>query len=237
MAREEGFISQIVENGLDAIGRYYSIYRGVVTDIEDDMALDRLKVYVPELDIAEWALPRGQMGSHNCGFRSHPLPKIQDIVYVTFEDGNPSKPLWEWHGWGEMQMPDDFLDPDVCGLITPKGTKVLVNDRTGEVYIQAKSRIGILAEGDDGIAVSANKIYLNSKDQVIINGGIQGAVDIIALTERLNQLVMEIESLKASYNSHTHTTPSGPSSSPVTPYTKNISTFNKSQYEDTALLH
>lgn len=233
MKKDDGFISQVVENGLDAMGRYYSIYRGVVTDIVDEMGMDRIKVYVPDLNIAEWALARGQMGSHNCGFRNHPIPKVQDIVYVTFEDGNPSKPLWEWHSWGQDQRPDDFKDPDVCGLITPKGVKILVNDRTGEIFIEAKTRMGIHASGEDGIAVSANKIYLNSKDQIIINQGTDGAVDIQSLTLKLNQLVQEIEVLRNMYNTHVHvgTSPT------VSQVTKPITSFNKTDYEDTALLH
>lgn len=235
----EGVIGQIVDGGLDVIGRYYSIYRGVVTDIEDELRLDRLKVYIPDLDIAEWALPKGYMGSHNCGYRSHPLPKVQDIVYVIFEDGNPAKPLWEWHGWAENQRPEEFDDPDVCGIITPKGTQVLVNDRTGEVTIRAKSRVSIQAESSD-IAVAGNKVYINSIDQVIVNQGKYGVIDIVELTAKLNKLVQEVDTLRTLYNSHTHTGVStGPGVSGTTASLDNkpITKFDKTDYEDTSFLH
>ena len=43
--------SHIVEEGLDSVGRYYSIYRGVVLSTDDPMQMNRVKVYVPSLDI------------------------------------------------------------------------------------------------------------------------------------------------------------------------------------------
>lgn len=231
---------QIVDHGLDAVGRHYSVYRGVVSDIDDTDNMDRLLVFIPELNIQEWALPRGSHGSHVCGFRQHPLPKVQDIVYVTFEDGNPALPLWEWHSWAEFQRPEEFDDPDVCGLITPKGTQILVNDRTGEVLIKAKQRLAIQAEGEDGMAVSAEKIYLNSIDQVIVNQGKHGVINIVELTQKLNSLVREVDNLRTAFNSHTHQgvqTGVGTTAPTLTQVAKPITQFNKKDYEDESFLH
>lgn len=233
-------LQNLVDYGLDSIGRHYSVYRAVVVEFEDPMKMDRLLVYVPDLQIQDWALPRGTHGSHVCGVRPHPLPKVNDIVYVTFEDGNPALPLWEWHSWAELQRPEEFDDPDMCGLITPKGTKVLVNDRTGEVTIVAKQRIAISAEGEDGIVLSAEKIYLNSKDQIIVNQGEHGVVDIVELTQKLNQLVNEVNTLRNIFNTHTHqgVTPGQGTTAPTaTQVTKPISQFNKKDYEDESFLH
>ena len=97
--------SRIVDSGLESIGRYYSTYRAVVLRIDDDQEMDRLLVYIPEIESINWALPYNQMGSHNCGFRLHPLPKVGDFVYIIFERGNPSKPCWSWHSWAKDQRP------------------------------------------------------------------------------------------------------------------------------------
>ena len=85
--------SHIVEEGLDSVGRYYSIYRGVVLSTDDPMQMNRVKVYVPSLDIMEWALPRNQHGSTNSGFRLCPLPNFNDFVYVTFVNDNNEEQL------------------------------------------------------------------------------------------------------------------------------------------------
>lgn len=233
-------ISQMIDHGMEAMGRYYSIYRAAVIGVDDPMSMDRLEVYIPELQISNWALPRGSHGSHVCGFRQHPLPKVNDIVYITFEDGNPALPLWEWHSWAEYQRPPEFDDPDVCGIITPKGTQILVNDRTGEVIIKAKQRIAISAEGEDGIAIAAEKIYLNSKDQVIVNQGQYGVPNIVELTEKLNKLVQEVDNLRTTFNSHVHPgVLPGPSlSSPtMNQVVKPLTEFNKDDYEDKEFLH
>ena len=39
-------------------------------------------------------------------------PKNGDIVYITFEYGDPSKPLWEYHGWAQNQIPDILTNTD-----------------------------------------------------------------------------------------------------------------------------
>lgn len=237
--REEGFISQLVDSGIESLGIFYSIYRGVVVDIDDFLNIDRIKVYVPELNLTDWALPKNNHGSHNCGFRLHPLPKEQDIVYVTFEYGNPAKPLWEWHSWGEDQKPSDFNDPDVCGLVTPKGTKILINDRTGEIYIGAKTQIAISAEGP-GIVLSADTIMINANTTKVHHGENGGVINISDLTSKLNNLVNEVESLKSNFNTHTHAgVQSGPgiTNVPNNPVTKPISKFNKEDYEDETFLH
>jgi len=214
----------MAERGTEVVGRYYSIYRAAVLLNEDPMHLNRLKVFIPELDIIEWALPRGIPGTDKSGARLFILPKFNDVVYITFEDGNPSKPLWEYHGWGKA----------------PKGTCIILNDRTGEIFLKSPTRMAIQAEGDEGIVINAEHIYLSSLDHVQVNKGDQGVIFINELTEKLNKLVKEVDDLRIKYNTHTHTgvTTGGGSSGPTaTLATKPISQFNKKDYEDETFLH
>lgn len=241
MKKNQELIGQhIAEYGTESIGLYYSIYRGVVLENDDPEGLNRLKIYVPELDIIEWALPRGIPGSYMSGSRQFVLPRFNEIVYITFENGNPALPLWEYHGWGSGQIPGEFQDPDMCGIITPKGVCVLVNDRTGEVFIQAQTRMIITAEGDEGMVIKGQNLFLNSLDQVQINQGTQEAIYINELTEKLNNLVKELEDLRQKFNTHVHTgVTTGPGSSGITTSlaTRPFSQFNKDDYKDKKLLH
>jgi hypothetical protein len=237
----DSLISQLVDNGVESIGRFYSIYRAIVTDIDDPSNTDQLLVYVPDVNVMTWALPFGSHGSENSGFRLFSLPKKNDIVYVLFEKGNPGNPLWIYHGWAENQRPVDFDDPDVSGIVTPKGTKVLINDRTGEVHIEAATRLSILAKSEeDGIVISANKIFLNSSDTIEANHGKEELISINNLTDKLNKLVSEVEDLRNKFNGHTHqgvksgTDTSAPT---INQAAKPISSFNKEDYADKAFLH
>lgn len=234
-------ISELVDNGLESTGRFYSIYRAIVTNTDDPSNMDQLLVYIPEVEVLTWALPFGSHGSEKCGFRQFPLPKVDDIVYVLFEKGNPGNPLWIYHGWSRDQMPEDFKDPDVSGIVTPGGTKILINDRTGEIHIEAVNRLSILANSSkDGIVISANKIFLNSSETIEANHGKEELINITDLTKKLNQLVREVEVLRNNFNTHTHqgvksgTDTSAPT---VNQVAKPISQFNKEDYADKSFLH
>lgn len=87
---------------------------------------------------------------------------------------------------------------------------------------------------------SKAQAYVNASKVIVNQGNNDGIININELTQKLNQLVSEIESLKAQYNSHTHSgIQSGPAvSGPViTPVTKPFSTFNKTDYEDSKFVH
>lgn len=75
----------LTEEGIEGLGRYYSIYRGIVVDNNDtEKHMNRIKVCCPEVmgGIITWAYAKGQHGSINNGFK-YLAPKVGDIVFVT----------------------------------------------------------------------------------------------------------------------------------------------------------
>ena len=81
----------ITEDGLEGLGRYYSVYRGIVVDNDDqEKHMNRIKVCCPEVmnGIISWAYPKGQHGSINNGFKFL-APKVGDIVFVTHRGSPP----------------------------------------------------------------------------------------------------------------------------------------------------
>ena len=110
----------ITDEGLEGLGRYYSVYRGIVVDNNDvEKNMNRIKVCVPEVmgGVFAWAYPKGQHGSLSSGFK-YLAPKVGDMVFITFEFGDPTKPLWEYHGWGMNQIPQPLNGPNKIGIIT-----------------------------------------------------------------------------------------------------------------------
>jgi hypothetical protein len=222
----------LVDEGLEGIGRFYSVYRAMVVQNVDPDSMNRLKLFIPGIfgGMFLWALPRGQHGSSNTGFK-YLAPSIGDIVFVTFENGDPSKPLWEYHGWGSDQIPPEFDSPDVCGFITPNGTEILFDDSEGTLDLYLPGDANIFSEGN---------VYVNGKKVVVNSGENGGVIKIQELTDKLNNLVSELEKLKLDYQNHTHIgvlTGPGVTGVPTVPYTSPFSTFNKTDYEDDNFTH
>lgn len=109
---------KIVVEGIESLGRYYSNYRARVVNNDDPDDLNRVKVAIPGINggIILWAYPKGQHGGNQNGFKYLP-PKIGDTVWVSFEQGDPSLPLWEYHSWAGEETPDDLKGPNRMGLL------------------------------------------------------------------------------------------------------------------------
>lgn len=233
-------VGLLQEQGLEATGRFYSIYTGIVDDNDDPLQMHRLKVSIPSVmgGITQWAIAKDWPGSFNSGVKLL-TPKVGDLVYVVFEFGNPDKPLWSYNGWGEEEIPQELANPDVMGIVTPNGNIVTLNDSTGDISIKVNGSISKQI-GGDLIIQAGDSVCISGKNGVAINGGDNGGViNIQQLTDKLNNLQQELEQLRSLFNSHTHTSasPGSPTSPNLQPDTSPFSKFNKEEYEDTKFIH
>lgn len=215
----------LMERGMESLGRFYSIYRGMVVDNNDPNHMNSLQVAIPEIQggIIVWALPFGQHGGLKTGFK-YLAPEIGDTVYIMFEYGNPSKPLWTYHGFGLEQIPEELDDPNKMGIITPNGNMVILDETSGE--------LNIFTEGS--ITIKSNKVIQFQ------NGSNEGLIKINELTNKLNQTISELEALRSSFNTHTHSgvqSGGGTSAIPLQQITKAFSKYDKNDYEDKNCIH
>ena len=67
----------------------FGIYRGVVMNAGDPMAMGRLQVSVPSLlgGASSWAMPCREFGAKK-------TPPIGTSVWVMFEGGDMNRPVW-----------------------------------------------------------------------------------------------------------------------------------------------
>lgn len=215
----------LMDQGIESLGRFYSFYRAMVMDNVDPNHMNRLLVAIPEIQggLIIWALPFGQHGGMATGFK-YLAPEVGDVVYIMFEYGNPSKPLWTYHGFAQGQIPDELDDPNKMGIITPNGNVLILDDTKGELKIITNGNINI----------KSNKV-------IQFNDGVnQGVVNIKELTQKLNQTISELESLREAFNTHTHTgvqTGGGVSGVPATPISKSFTPYNQADYEDKNCTH
>lgn len=232
---------KIIENGLEAFQRYYSVYRGMVVNPDDPKHMNRIQICVPEVmgGVVAWAYPKGQHGSSGDGFKYF-TPKMGDIVFVTFEYGDPTKPLWEFHGWGLNQVPSALDGKNKAGIVTPEGNQIVIDDDEGTLSISFNGMV-VLNNKGKVIVNSDQDIMISADDSIILNDGSnQGLINIQDLTAKLNQTIQELEQLRTLFNNHVHPgVQTGPGSSGPTPTQMStpFSTYVQTDYEDFKIIH
>jgi len=154
------FIKEVVYTGLEAFGRYYSSYRGVVGDNKDPLHLGRVKLIIPEITMGElydyWAFPKGVFSGQNYG--SQMIPKIGDMVWVEFEQGFAERPIYSLGHFGSGEPPSDkdLNDVNNYWFKTPQGITVQLNDTKKSINI--KTPAGDYIEiNDKGISLVTDK--------------------------------------------------------------------------------
>ena len=127
--------------------KVYGKYRGVVTDNRDPTRRGRLKVRVPAVmgEQEVWAMPCAPYAGSEVGLFA--LPEIDTGVWVEFEGGDPSYPIWAGCFWGDGQIPSSDAGPEVKFLRTRKVT-IRIDDDSGELLIETEggSRLRLTAQ-------------------------------------------------------------------------------------------
>ena len=132
-------------------------------------------------------------------------------------------------------------DQDQILRIPKQNSQVLVADMSGGEFCEL---VVIEQSQTEKIDLTIGQTTLVIEDgKITINGGnLNGLVKIQELTDKLNNLVQEINAIKTKFNAHTHsvktTAPAGTwTTEPTTSSASDVSDFNKSDYEDTAVKH
>lgn len=165
-------------------GHYFGKYRGTVSDNADPTNRGRLKVKVPAVlgSVESWAMPCVPYAGKQVGFYS--LPEQGTGVWVEFEAGDPSFPIWTGCFWGDNELPDQGGaaikiwktekltvriddDGDELKLETTSGSKV-----TLESDIQSESGGAKHTVGSSGVVseLSAGKVEVTSSTVKVNNG-------------------------------------------------------------------
>ena len=132
-------------------GYHYGKYRGIVTDNQDPKNLGRLKARVPEVlgdVVAGWALPAAPFAGDGIGLFVVPPP--DSGVWIEFEAGDVSRPIWSGCWWGEGQLPNQAT-PEIKVLKAVSGHTITLDDTSGseKIEITDKSGAKIVMAGDE----------------------------------------------------------------------------------------
>jgi len=117
--------------------RFYGKYRGTVTDIEDDTL--RIKAMVPAVlgeQASGWCMPCVPYAGQDVGFAF--LPEVGAGVWIEFESGDPSYPIWTGCYWRSGEKPSDAA-PKVKTIVTKAGHKILLDDDGSTITVTDSS--------------------------------------------------------------------------------------------------
>ena len=169
-------------------GRFFGLYRGVVTNVNDPENLGRVRAKVHELlgdtDETDWAFPCVPFGGGGAGWLM--LPKTNDAVWIAFEAGDLSRPVWLGFWFNRTDTPPEGAGPDIRVLRSKAGHRIEFGDAEGEERLRISHPAGTViemdADGDVSLIESGGNVKLGS-----------GA---------LKRLVND--TFKALFNQHTH---------------------------------
>jgi uncharacterized protein involved in type VI secretion and phage assembly len=159
---------QLLQDAIDTLrGRFYGKYRGTVTQV--DAGTMRIKANVPSVlgsTESGWALPCVPYAGDSVGFAF--LPEVGSAVWIEFEGGNVSFPIWTGGFWLNDQIPGDAA-ADVKVIVT-KQLKLLFDDDQDSITIQDSNGNSVkldsngitLSNGSQSVQVSDSEVNVNS---------------------------------------------------------------------------
>jgi Type VI secretion system/phage-baseplate injector OB domain len=116
--------------------RFFGKYRGLVTDISDPEGLARIRARVPavfgdQLD-SGWAMPALPFAGPQHGLAL--LPEVGDGVWIEFEAGDTSSPIWTGCWWARDQRPSPTGEKQRL-LSTSAGHQILLDEDADEIHL------------------------------------------------------------------------------------------------------
>jgi uncharacterized protein involved in type VI secretion and phage assembly len=132
----------------DSPAHHFGKYRGRVRDNLDPLRRGRLEVLVPAVlgDVPVWAMPCVPYAGPNLGF--YAMPEVGTGVWVEFEAGDVSFPIWSGCFWNTDDIDSADADPTVKFFKTKKFT-LRVDDGNGEIVIKNDSGSEITLTAQD----------------------------------------------------------------------------------------
>jgi uncharacterized protein involved in type VI secretion and phage assembly len=154
--------------------RFYGKHRGIVTNVDDPDKLGRIKAKVDSVYAGketEWAVPAVPFAGAKHGLLL--LPETGDGVWIEFEAGIVSRPIWTGFWWGNNDLPSPN-GPHKRVLTTPKGLQMVFDDDSTTLQLKHPGG-GEITMKDSSITIKlgSSSIELSLSGVSVNNGALQ----------------------------------------------------------------
>jgi uncharacterized protein involved in type VI secretion and phage assembly len=184
---------------------FYGKYRGTVVDNNDPLNLGRVKASVPEVlgDVnTGWALPAAPYAGDGVGVYTVPAPGAG--VWIEFEAGDVSRPIWTGCWWSDGQLPQDETGssstPSRKIIRTDQGLLLSLDDGGQTIALSDSEGNNILK-----FEVSQGQVTLKATTKVVVEAPqielVQGAPHPVVFGDDLLTYLNQLVTL---FNSHVH---------------------------------
>jgi Type VI secretion system/phage-baseplate injector OB domain len=184
--------------------RFYGKYRGLVTDNQDPTNRGRVQVTVPAVlaDLKVWALPCLPITGKGMG--SYWIPDAGAGVWVEFEAGDSSFPVWTGGFWADDELPQDQNSdktvPSIKIIRSSKGLMIVMNDDTEVITLSDSDGKNIMT-----IDSQAGKVRIEGNAKVVVQAPLIELVENSTHPLVFGDLLLEyLNQLVNLYQTHTH---------------------------------
>lgn len=208
-------------------GRFFGKYRGTVKSNRDDTGRGRLEVLVPAVMDQEpiWAMPCVPYAGKNMGI--YTMPESGTGVWVEFEAGDPSYPIWVGCFWADEEVPKNersaSATPPLKIIRSKQGLMVTFDDQQEVIAVSDKNGNNIIT-----IKVQQGKVTVKGAQKVVVEAPqielVENATHPVVFGDQLLQYLNQLVQL---YTVHTHissapTLPTAPPVPPIPPPTPSL---------------
>jgi len=197
--------------------RYFGKYRGVVTDDDDPTSRGRLKVRVPAVLGSQelWAMPCVPYAGDGVG--TYIIPEVGAGVWVEFEGGDPSYPIWTGAFWADGELPSNEqgtqATPPVKIVRSAQGLMMVLDDDAQTVTLSDDS-----GSNEMVIKVQQGLITIQGTVKVVVEAPqielVEGAPHPLVFGDDLLQYLNQLVAL---FNTHMHPAELALGVFPITP--------------------
>jgi uncharacterized protein involved in type VI secretion and phage assembly len=151
--------------------RFYGKYRGVVTDV--DPSTMRVKASVPSVlptGGTGWCMPCVPYAGPQVGVVM--LPEVGTGVWIEFEGGDVSYPVWVGAYWHSGEVPSQ-ASATVKSIITPAGSLAMDSDAKSITLTDAQENTVVLDSSGVTSTSGAGQVAIGASGVNVNNGALE----------------------------------------------------------------